>query len=446
MTKFTRLCIAMAGSVLLGASARAEDWAQWRGPHFDGSSAETKLPGKLDPKENLVWSTQLPGPSAGTPAVLGDRIFVPAWDNATKKLLAMAVNRADGKVLWSKAVGEGSTSNKMNDLCSCSPIADGKNVYFYYGTSDLAAFDRDGNPLWARNLEKEEGRFNMLWLYSSSPLLYGGKLYVPVLHRDTPIGQRGGPPAPAGERADSYLLCIDPATGKDLWKQVRPTDAVKESREAYTTPLPLPTPSGTQIVVTGGDYVTGHDAETGKELWRFGTYNQQKIDSWRTVPSACIGGGLVYFSPPKGGNKAKGETFYAVKPGAGDLPAQLLWKSADVTTDVCTPLYYQDQLFVLNGDNPGHVYLACLDPKTGDKKWTTTLTSTKTIRTAPTGADGKIYFMNEAGDVWVVSAVDGKILSKQSLGSDSACRSAIVTAGGQVFVRTADHLYAFGEK
>lgn len=217
-----------------------------------------------------------------------------------------------------------------------------------------------------------------------------------------------------------------------------------ESHEAYTTPIPLVTPGGTQIIVTGGDYVTGHDAETGKELWRFGSYNEQKIDSWRVVPSACVGDGLVFFSPPKGGNRARGEAFYAIKPGTDGGKAEMAWKSAEVTTDVCTPLYYQDQLYVLNGDNP-RAYLACVEPKTGKVKWKVTVVSPTVIRTAPTGADGKIYFMNESGDVWVLSALDGKILSKQSLGSESFSRSVIVAADGQIFVRTADHLYAFGK-
>ena len=63
-----------AGTVLCFAiSALAEDWGQWRGPNFNGSTAEKNLPGKFSKTENVLWSVDLPGPSAATPAVWNDR-------------------------------------------------------------------------------------------------------------------------------------------------------------------------------------------------------------------------------------------------------------------------------------------------------------------------------------------------------------------------------------
>jgi outer membrane protein assembly factor BamB len=443
MTIITRVSIAAAAALLLliaTPSARAEHWRQWRGPHFDGSSNETNLPDSLDPK-SAAWATPLPGSGSGTPVVFGDRIYLSALDKNTRKLLALSLNRADGKILWTKEIAEGAMRNERNDLASPSPITDGKTTWFYYGTGDLVAFDRDGNQLWARNIEKDHGRFNMLWIYSASPLLYNGKLYIPVLHRDVPPQRRGAAPS-ASAPADSYLLCVDLTSGKDVWRVVRPTDAVQEAREAYTTPIPVEVNGKTQIVLMGGDYVTGHDPDDGHELWRFGSYNPGKVGHWRTVASACAGGGLIFCSPPKNGNR--GETFYAVKPPGESGNAILAWKSGDFTTDVCVPLYYKDQLFVLDGDRKK---LLSLDPKTGDKHWTADLGGKPVYRASPTGADGKIYCMNEAGDVAVVSVADGKILDRQSLGSETApSRSSIVAAEGQVFVRTADRLYAFAKK
>ena len=115
-----------------------------------------------------------------------------------------------------------------------------------------------------------------------------------------------------------------------------------------------------------------------------------------------------------------------------------------MTTDVCVPLFYQGLLYVLDGDgkNPLH----CLNPKTGGKKWSVDLGGNAVFRTSPTGADGKIYCMNEKGDVLVIAALDGKILSRQSLGTDSPSRASIIVSDGQIFVRTGDHLYAFGKK
>ena len=438
MTKITRACIAVVGAMLLSSQVSAENWPQWRGPNFDGSTTETHLPNTLDPKANLAWSTELPGPGCATPVIFGDRIFFSAVDKNTKKLLALCAGKTDGKILWTKEIGQGSIHNERNDLASPSPICDAKMAWFYYGSGDLVAFDHDGKQLWARNLQKDYGNFNYQWLYGASPLLHGGKLYVPVLHRDRPVGR--GNAAASSNPAESYLLCLDPATGKNLWRHIRPTDAISESQEAYTTPIPMDVNGKTQIILAGGDHVTGHDADTGRELWRSPTYNPTKIASWRTVTSACAGDGLVFASPPKGG------PMFAVKPNGGDsnVPAELAWTNPAVTTDVCAPLFYQGQLFVLDGDHKKPLY--CLDPKSGEKKWTAPLGGNSVFRASPTGADGKIYCMSEAGDLVIVSAADGKILDRHSLGSESPARSSIVACDGQIFIRTADHLYAFGKK
>ena len=45
-------------------------------------------------------------------------------------------------------------------------------------------------------------------------------------------------------------------SGKLLWRKERPTDAVRESPDSYTTPMVLTVDGKSQIIVHGGDYVT----------------------------------------------------------------------------------------------------------------------------------------------------------------------------------------------
>ena len=120
------------------------------------------------------------------------------------------------------------------------------------GTGVLKAFDFAGKELWSRATSRQDyGRFGLHWGYASSPLLHEDALYVQVLH-----GMHTDDP--------SYLLRIDKATGKTVWRVSGRRSARFESPDAYTTPALLRYGSATEIVITGGDVVTGHDPATGR--------------------------------------------------------------------------------------------------------------------------------------------------------------------------------------
>ena len=322
-------------------------------------------------------------------------------------------------------------------MATPSPVTDGKKVIALFGTGDLVAFDMDGKSLWSRQLGKDYGKFAIMWIYGSSPLLYDGRLYVQVLQRN---------PRPADythaqdekDARESYLLCLDPATGKDLWRHVRQTDSTKESQEAYTTPFPYAGSQRKEIVVVGGDHVSGHDPRSGEEFWRARLY--EKRDDWyRIVTSPVAANGLIYASGPKG------QPLVALKEGGkGNVTeTHIAWNSREGHTDWSTPLLYNDKLFVMDG---GKKTLSCFDPKTGAKKWGGSLGVAETVWSSPTGADGKIYLVSERGTVLVLSAGDEfQLLSKLELGEDPV-KSSVAVARHQVFVRTAKTLYCFGKR
>lgn len=416
----------------LTLAARAENWPQWRGPAHNGSTTEAALPEALDTGKNLAWSTTLPGPGAATPVVWDNHVFVSGMDKDSKKLQAIAIDRASGKILWKHDCGEGMRTTHTSDLTSPSAVTDGKTVIFYFGSGDLVCYDFAGKQIWARSIEKDHGKFNMLWLYGSSPLLFNGKLYIQVLHRNVPADQWRDP-KDGDKLADSYLLIVDPATGKDLAKTVRPNNAKIESQESYGTPIPWVGKERTEILLVGGDCVTGHDPETGKELWRAGGWNPEFVTHWRIVPSVAVAGDLAIVCAPKTG------PVLAYRPGAVE-GNRLAWQTREATSDVSVPLFYKGNLYVLNGDNKKS--LTCLDPATGKARWTLTLESRAVFRSSPTGADNKIYFINEAGEAFVVSADGPKLLHLSKLDSGRT-RASIAAAQGMVFVRTGEKLHAF---
>lgn len=275
----------------------AADWPQWRGPNFDGSSPETGVPGKFSRTRRVQWVKPMPGSAGSTPVISGTRVFLSSTDEARKVLLAMCLDRRTGETLWQVQIAPRIARDSRSNFAAPSAATDGTLVVFFFSSGELAVFDLEGTKLWEKNIQRDYGEFAFLWTFSSSPLLYQGRLYLQVLQRNEPVDGRGRTDGPN----DSYLLALDPKTGRELWKRIRPSEARGESLEAFTTPIPFTHQGRTELLVAGGDCLTGHDPETGHELWRWGTWNSTRISHWRLVPSPVGTDGAIIVCAPKRG-------------------------------------------------------------------------------------------------------------------------------------------------
>jgi outer membrane protein assembly factor BamB len=237
---------------------------------------------------------------------------------------------------------------------------------------------------------------------------------------------------------------MEPETGKTLWRQVRPSLARQESREAFTTPIPFHHEGRTQLLIAGGDAITGHDPETGEELWRWGTWNPASIPHWRLVTSPVTGDGVILVCAPKR------DPVYAIKAGgAGVLGDRALaWVSRDqrpVSADVPTPAFYDGDFFVLSDVRK---CLSRVEPRTGTVKWTVPTPGRAKYEASPLAADGKIYLINFDGQVSVLDAADGAVLNVIPMDEPidgEVVRASISAAHGQLFIRTTRNLYCVGK-
>lgn len=428
--------LGIASAILVSNAWAGPNWAQWRGPNLNGSSPAKNLPVSWSKTENVKWATPMPGASGATPIIWGDRIFLTSLDNSNFDLVAMCLDRNTGEVLWKKTLGIGSSDEgRGKNLASPSPVTDGDKVIFSFGTGDIAALDFEGNIIWQKNHQTDYERFQYNFGYHASPLLHKGKLYVQVLQRDR------GNPGPTREESHpeySYILCMDANTGAYLWKHNRPSEAWDETRESYSTPMPYTHNDREEILIFGGDCISGHDPETGKEYWRWGTWNPERIGHWRVVPSPVTFEDLIYVCAPKQ------EPVFAVKAGGvGELSDEWVqWSFKNKTTDVAVPLIYKGWMYVLDGDGR---FVTKLNPKTGEEIWQGRIGGRAVYRASPTGADDKIYMINEQGHVVVLDTGDEfKVLFEIDMG-EGLCRSTISATDNQIFIRTAENLYCIGE-
>lgn len=437
--RFLLRVVALAGLLTL-SSGHAQDWPQWRGPFFNGAGHKQPLPTTFSKTEGVAWTAPMSGPAASTPVIVGDRIFLTSTDAATRSLLALCLDRKTGRQLWSHTVAVGDRKDHRSNFASSSPLSDGTHVWFFYGQGDLLACTVEGREVWRRNIQKDHGPFAFGWTFSSSPILFDGRLYLQVLQRDVPVDGRGRTDGPN----ESYLLAMDPATGRDLWRHVRPSAAEGESLESFATPVPFTHEGRSEILVSGGDCFTGHDPVTGRELWRWGTWNPGKITHWRLVVSPVAGAGMALVAAPKGG------PVFAIRSGQnGTLPADgYAWKSTEreVSSDVSTPLFYRGRFYVVNSDRR---LILSVEPADGRVVWKGELPGGSKIEASPTAADGKIYVISHAGQAFVIDTGDEfKILHSTPMGGDQdlEVRSSIALAHGHLYLRTTDTLYAIGPR
>ena len=410
----------LAVSVLSLSVVRAENWPQWRGPNLNGVSNEKNLPVKWSAEENVAWKVAMPGLSGSTPIIWRDRIFVSVAEGDNLALWCIARN--NGEVVWKQPLGAGNVKMRKHNMSSPSPVTDGRAVYVITGTGILKAFDFAGKELWTRDIQKEYGAFGLNWGYASSPLLFDDSLFVQVLH-----GMKTDEP--------SYVMRIDKKNGKTLWKVDRPTNAIRESPDSYTTPALLRYGKTTEIVITGGDCVTGHDPANGKELWRANGLNPENNPFYRIVASPIVFNEIIY-APTR------------VKPllalragGRGDITSShVLWSTVN-GPDVPTPVTDGKYFYIVN--DRGIVW--ALDAKTGAEVYGQQRLKPGTYSGSPVLADGKIYITDEDGLTTVIAAGPKfEVLAENPL--NEYCLSSPAISDGRIYVRTSGHLYAIGSK
>jgi outer membrane protein assembly factor BamB len=415
-----RILISFSIAALSLVSLRADNWPQWRGPLLNGVSNETNLPLKWTAESNIAWKLPLPEWSGATPIVWDDYIFLNVAQGSALSL--WCVDRRGPTVLWKAPLGTGNHQEQKQNMSSPSPVTDGSHVYVMSGTGILKGFDFKGQELWTRDIQREYGRFGLNWGYASSPLLHESALYVQVLH-----GMKTNDP--------SYVLRIDKNTGRTVWKVERPTNAIQESPDAYTTPALARNGADAEIVISGGDVVTGHDPATGKELWRLNGLNPDNHPAYRIVASPVVAAGMI-IAP------SRQNPLIALRPGGrGDVTqSHKLWQFSR-GPDVPTPVSDGAHVFVVTDNGVAYA----LDAKTGATAWGPSRLKSGTYSSSPVLADGRIYATNEDGTTSVFKAGGTfEVLAENPLNDYTLSSPAV--SQGQIFIRTAKHLFAIGTR
>ncbi len=398
----------------------AADWDRFRGPNGSGVSPDDKATAVSWTPDDLKWKTDLPGEGVSCPIVVGDRVFVTTYsgygfepgeqEDLTRHLVCL--DRKTGKILWDKTVAPVLPEDPFRGMgvpqhgyASHTPVSDGERVYVFFGKTGALAFDFDGKQLWQRAL----GAFSdpKEWGSASSPILVDGVLVVTA-----------GPESRA-------IIGLDAKTGKDLWQ----ADGESLGNVWGTPAVVKIDDERTDVVIGAPNELWGLDPKTGKLLWYCDAIS---TDSFNT--SVVVDDQTVYAIEGRSGGSI------AIKAGGeGDVTEKaVVWKGRDANR-FGTPVVYEDRLyFVANG------VVNCVNSKTGEKVYQARLPVADepageepergpagdegrggdrggfgggfggggrggrggTDYASPVAADGKIYYVNGSGNIYVIKAGD----------------------------------------
>ena len=249
----------------------------------------------------------------------------------------------------------------------------------------------------------------------------------------------------------SYLLGVNRRDGRTVWKTDRSL-----FQYGWSTPVHWRHDGIDELVVLGGDFkpnqrLMAYSLADGAERWWVG----ELPPCGKSTP--VIGDGLLFLAVPdiilepaaERNNPARAAQFYeknnarvmAVRPGSkGELsPANIAWSERKGVPGVPSPLYYQGRLYTFQ--NGGIVF--CRAAKTGELLYSGRLGALGYYYSSPVAADDKVYVASAEGVVVVLEAgPELKVLAKNQLDGEILATPALVD--GKIYVRTANHLYAFG--
>ena len=426
-TSLAVLSVCLSANVTEGFAQQT--WPQWRSGDFT-SVVDADVPTEFGADKNMLWRVPLPGGGGASPVVAADRVFVTsAIGKQESTLVCISI---EGKELWQhkyeqkvKMRGDGATA------ASPSPVTDGKHVWAMMATGELKCFTVDGDLVWEQDVQKEYGKFDIMFGFASTPVLHDGKLYLMVIDGDMKA-------KPAITSA-GQLICLDAKTGKELWVHTRRTDATQECLHSYASPTICHDGDRALLLIQGADYLTAHDLNGGQEIWRCGgmnptgkSYNQ----TFRLVASPAVGDGQIVVPTAKNG------PIVCLKPnGKGDVTKNEsvnLWRLPKGTPDVSTPVVHDGVVYLVAKKG----IFSALDLANGKTLYRERLLADK-HRSTPVVAGDKIIVAGRDGTIVVLKA--GKtfeVLAKNKLDEDTTASPAI--ANNVLYIRTAKALYAFG--
>lgn len=428
----------------LATAGLAENCPRFRGAAADGVSRDDpRLPSEWSETNGVKWTTEIPGWGWSCPVVWGDKIFLTSVvsDEENRKpekglylgfgvrepgkgehrWLVHCLDLKTGELLWQAEAHRGKPQvprHPKSTYAAETVTCDQRHVYILFGDVGLYCYDHHGMQQWSHAIEPRKTFFDY------------GAAASPVVHENQVIYVYDN-------LEDSYVAALDTDTGQVVWKTER------QEQRSWATPFIWEHDLRTEIVVPGKKRNRSYDL-SGELLWEF-----DGNMSGLVIPSPFAAHGMVYLTSGYIGDDHR--PVFAVKPGAtGDItnledPTSnpfIAWYQPTAGPYNPSPIVYGDHYYTLHDRG----FLTCHDAHTGEQVYGKRRFAPGASFTAsPWAYNGKLFFLSEEGDTFVVRAgPEYELLATNSL--SELCLATPAVSQGRLLIRTASKLHCLSKE
>ncbi|HVU87471.1 MAG TPA: PQQ-binding-like beta-propeller repeat protein [Pirellulales bacterium] len=381
------------------------DWLHFRGSD-NRSVATTAAPVDLAKDEagverNVAWKTALPGRGVSSPILVGGKLIVTAASGFNQdRLHVVCIDAETGAKDWERqfwATGR-TMCHPTSSVAANTPASDGKRIYAFFSSNDLACLDLAGNLLWYRGLTHDFPTAANDVGMSASPIVLGDTVVVQVENK-----------------GDSFAAGLDAETGASRWRIPRPAEMNWTSPAVWRGK----TRAEDLVLLQSPTRFTAHDPRSGEQVWSYEV-------ACSTIPSPVAEGDTIYV--PSGG-------LTALRYQPEGKAAEVAWTTNALAPGNASPVVDRGRVYTINGAG----VLLCGDATTGETKWKLRLKGQ--FWATPVIAGDYLYIFNQEGAAQVVKLGDtsGEIVARGDFG-EPIFGSPIID-GGAIYVRTDGHLW-----
>ncbi len=412
------------------------DWTSWRGKYQTGQSDQKNLVSSWSTEgENMIWRQDFVGRS--TPIVMNGRVYVigRSGEEISMKERVACFDAETGELLWEHLESIRNTYAPFSRIGWASMVGDPEsgNVYSIGTGGILNCFNKDGKILWSHSMIEDFG----------ARTGYGGRTTNPVIDEDRVIVGFVSASWGSQKPMKSRHFAFNKKTGETIWI-ASPGKGPFKAPNLYSNPV-IAVIDGVRLFIAGNadGNVYAMKSRTGELVWEF-HLSQRGLNS-----SVLVNGYRVYAAHGEE-NIDEGKMGRIVcidGRGKGDITkTHELWRF-DAEIGYTSPLYHDGRVYYI--DNASNMF--ALDAETGENYWQHSLGTVG--KGSPVWADNKIYVTETNGNFLILSpgANECVELDKEAIKMPAGDRHAEIygspaVAYGRIYFATEEGLYCIGDK